>query len=61
MSCTLKVGFTTRLNRRVSLTESGELYFQQVRLMLDTLDEVEAAVSNVTVIPLGTLRFPRLQ
>lgn len=46
-----------RTSRRVSLTETGELYFQQVRPMLDTLDEVEAAVTNVTVVPRGTLRF----
>jgi DNA-binding transcriptional LysR family regulator len=46
-----------RTSRRVSLTESGELYFRQVRQMLDSLDEVEAAVSNVTVTPRGTLRF----
>ena len=46
-----------RTSRRVSLTESGELYFQQVRQMLDALDEVEGAVTNVTVVPRGTLRF----
>ena len=46
-----------RTSRRVSLTESGMLYFDQARQMLDGLDEVEAAVSNVTVTPHGTLKL----
>ncbi|WP_262049312.1 LysR family transcriptional regulator [Bradyrhizobium sp. Bra78] len=46
-----------RTSRRVSLSESGVLYFEQARQMLDSLDEVEAAVSNATVVPHGTLRL----
>ncbi|MDF0520828.1 LysR family transcriptional regulator [Bradyrhizobium yuanmingense] len=46
-----------RTSRRVSLSESGTLYFEQARQMLDSLDEVEAAVSNATVVPHGTLRL----
>ncbi|GGI25801.1 MULTISPECIES: LysR family transcriptional regulator [Bradyrhizobium] len=46
-----------RTSRRVSLSESGALYFEQTRQMLESLDEVEAAVSNVTVVPRGTLRL----
>lgn len=46
-----------RTSRRVSLTESGTLYFNYAKQMLDGLDEVEAAVSNVTVLPRGTLRL----
>ncbi len=46
-----------RTSRHVSMTESGMLYFNQARQMLDGLDEVEAAVSNVTVMPRGTLRL----
>ena len=46
-----------RTSRRVSLSESGALYFEQLRQMLDSLDEVEAAVSNATVVPHGTLRL----
>ncbi|MBR0702733.1 LysR family transcriptional regulator [Bradyrhizobium diazoefficiens] len=46
-----------RTSRRVSLSESGALYFEQARQMLDSLDEVEAAVSNATVVPRGTLRL----
>lgn len=46
-----------RTSRRISMTESGVLYFNYARQMLDGLDEVEAAVSNVTVLPRGTLRL----
>ncbi|WP_456619323.1 LysR family transcriptional regulator [Bradyrhizobium sp. P5_C12] len=46
-----------RTSRRVSLSESGALYFEQARQMLDSLDEVEAAVSKATVVPRGTLRL----
>src|SRR4029453_2948818 len=46
-----------RTSRRVSLSESGALYFEQTRQMLDSLDEVEAAVSKATVVPRGTLRL----
>jgi DNA-binding transcriptional LysR family regulator len=46
-----------RTSRRVSVTETGTLYFNQVRQVLDGLDEVEAAVSNVTVTPRGTLKL----
>ncbi|OPY93685.1 LysR family transcriptional regulator [Bradyrhizobium sacchari] len=46
-----------RTSRRVSLTESGALYFEQARQMLDSLDEVETAVSKATVVPRGTLRL----
>ena len=45
-----------RSSRSVSLTETGALYLNQARQMLDGLDEVEAAVSNVSVVPRGTLR-----
>lgn len=46
-----------RTSRRVSLSESGTLYFEQARQVLDTLDEVESAVSKATVVPRGTLRL----
>ena len=46
-----------RTSRRVSLSESGSLYFEQVRQMLDSLDEIEAAVSRTTVVPHGMLRL----
>lgn len=46
-----------RTSRHVSVTETGTLYFNQIWQMLDGLDEVEAAVSNVTVTPRGTLKL----
>lgn len=46
-----------RTSRRVSLTETGMLYFAQVRQMIDGLDEAEAAVSNVMVTPRGSLKL----
>lgn len=46
-----------RTSRHVSLTETGMLYFNQTRQMLDGLDELEAAVSNVAVTPRGTLKL----
>jgi DNA-binding transcriptional LysR family regulator len=46
-----------RTSRHVSLTETGTLYFDEARQMLDGLDEVEAAVSKATVVPRGTLRL----
>lgn len=46
-----------RTSRRVSLSESGTLYFEQARQMLESLDEVEAAVSKTTVVPHGMLRL----
>lgn len=46
-----------RTSRHVSLTEAGALYVSQARQMLEGLDEVEAAVSNVAVRPRGTLKL----
>ena len=46
-----------RTSRRVSMSESGALYFEQARQMLDSLDEVEAAVGKATVVPHGMLRL----
>jgi len=46
-----------RTSRHVSLTEAGALYVNQAKQMLEGLDEVEAAISNVTVTPRGTLKL----
>lgn len=51
------VRLLNRTSRHVSLTELGALYFDQARRMLDELDEVEAAISNVAVVPRGTLKL----
>jgi len=46
-----------RTSRHVSMTEPGAIYFQQASQTLEALDEVEAAVSNTTVVPRGRLRL----
>ncbi|MGJ4951606.1 LysR family transcriptional regulator [Bradyrhizobium sp. HKCCYLS20291] len=52
----LSTRLLNRTSRRVGLTEAGQVYFDQVRPMLDQLDEAEAVVSRATVIPRGTLK-----
>ena len=46
-----------RTSRHVSMTETGLLYFNQAKQTLEALDEVEAAVGNVTAEPRGTVRL----
>lgn len=46
-----------RTSRHISLTETGALYFEHTREMLDALEELEASVSHTTVTPRGTLRL----
>ncbi|MBX5192739.1 LysR family transcriptional regulator [Rhizobium sp. NZLR3b] len=46
-----------RTSRHVSLTETGRLYFNQTKEMLERLDEVEDAIGNVTVAPRGILKL----
>src|SRR5690242_5657793 len=46
-----------RTSRHISLSESGALYFEHTRAMLDSLEELEAAVSNAAVTPRGTLKL----
>jgi len=46
-----------RTSRHVSLTETGALYFEQSRQMLDALEEVESAITKARVVPRGTLRI----
>ena len=53
----LSARLLNRTSRHVSLTETGALYFEQARQMLDGLDEVEAAVSQTVVAPKGRLRL----
>src|SRR5947209_2168749 len=54
----LRTRLLNRTSRRVSLSESGALYFEHARQMLDSLDEVEAAVSNATVGSRRALGLP---
>ena len=53
----LKTRLLNRTSRHVSLTETGMLYFNQTGQMIYELDEVEAVVSNATVMPRGTLKL----
>src|SRR6201995_6112530 len=53
----LGVRLLNRTSRHVSLTETGALYFEQARQMMEGLDEVEAAVSQTALAPKGRLRM----
>ncbi|HLG83750.1 MAG TPA: LysR family transcriptional regulator [Bradyrhizobium sp.] len=53
----LSTRLLNRTSRRVSLSETGALYFDQARQMLESLDEIEAVVSKATVVPRGMLKL----
>ena len=57
----LETHLTTRLlnrtTRRISLTESGQAYFERALHLLADLEEAEAVVSSSTVTPRGTIRL----
>ena len=57
----LEAHLTTRLlnrtTRRISLTESGQAYFERTLHLLADLEETEAVVSSSTVTPRGTIRL----
>jgi DNA-binding transcriptional LysR family regulator len=53
----LSARLLNRTSRHVSLTETGALYFEQARQMMEGLDEVEAAVSQTALAPKGRLRL----
>ncbi len=46
-----------RSSRHLSLTESGRVYFDQCREMLDSLDEVAATLGRTAVVPRGMLKL----
>ncbi len=46
-----------RTTRKVSLSDVGQLYFQQCRPLLDGLGEAERSVLNLQEKPVGKLRF----
>ena len=52
----LSARLLNRTSRHVSLTETGALYFEQARQMVEGLDELEAAVSHTAVRAQGRLR-----
>jgi DNA-binding transcriptional LysR family regulator len=45
-----------RTTRRLSLTETGQLYFQRICHILDELENAEEKVSNLSAKPRGLLR-----
>ena len=53
----LSTRLLNRTSRHVSLTEAGELYFDQVRSMLENLENVESAVSGTTAMPSGVIKM----
>ncbi|MEO1353376.1 MAG: LysR family transcriptional regulator [Cyanobacteria bacterium J06635_15] len=52
----LKTQLIQRTTRRLNLTETGQLYFQQICSILDELATVEETVSDLSVKPHGLLR-----
>lgn len=46
-----------RTTRRLSLTESGQAFFERCVQLLADLDEAEEAVTATTMVPRGTLRL----
>ena len=46
-----------RTTRRLSLTESGQAYFERALHLLADLEETEAVISSSTVTPRGTIRM----
>ena len=53
----LNTRLLNRTTRRISLTESGQAYFERVLHLLADLEETEAVVSSSTVTPRGTIRL----
>jgi DNA-binding transcriptional LysR family regulator len=45
-----------RSSRSLSLTESGKLFFERCKVILEEVDEAELAVGSVSGVPRGTLR-----
>ena len=46
-----------RTTRKVSVTETGQIYFQHCRQVLDALEEAERTVTNFQSAPRGKLRI----
>ncbi len=53
----LKTQLIQRTTRRLSLTETGQLYFQKICSILDELSMVEETVSDLSTKPHGRLRI----
>jgi len=53
----LDVRLLNRTTRRLSLTESGQAFFDRSVQLLADLDEAETAVTSASILPRGTLRL----
>jgi DNA-binding transcriptional LysR family regulator len=53
----LDVRLLNRTTRRLSLTESGQAFFDRSVQLLADLEEAEIAVTSASVVPRGTLRL----
>ncbi|HEY0747006.1 MAG TPA: LysR family transcriptional regulator [Steroidobacteraceae bacterium] len=45
-----------RSSRSLSLTESGKMFFERCKVILEEVEEAESAVGSVSGVPRGTLR-----
>ena len=53
----LAVRLLNRTTRRLSLTESGQAFFDRCVQLLADLEEAELAVTSASIVPRGTLRL----
>ena len=53
----LNVRLLNRTTRRLSLTESGQAFFDRSVQLLADLEEAETAVTSASIVPRGTLRL----
>src|ERR1700737_5413331 len=52
----LRTRLLNRSSRSLSLTESGKLFFERCKVILEDVEEAESAVGSVSGVPRGTLR-----
>src|ERR1700731_7679 len=52
----LRTRLLNRSSRSLSLTESGKLFFERCKVILEEVEEAELAVGSVSGVPRGTLR-----
>jgi len=52
----LQTRLLNRSSRSLSLTESGKLFFERCKVILEEMEEAETAVGSVSGVPRGTLR-----
>src|SRR6476469_5521229 len=53
----LGVRLLNRTTRRLSLTETGQTFYERCVQLLADLEEAEVAVSSASIVPRGTLRL----